>query len=176
MPATWVRGCAVRAKFATIGGMKIEQTPWDDVDAAALRARQRAEIAERYGTPDSEPGTPPSAADIEVFFVARADDGTAVGCGGLRRLGADAGEVKRMYVVPERRGSGVAPAVLRTLEDWAREQGWACLRLETGDAQPDAVRFYTRTGYRRIPNFGGYVGAERSLCFERALAPAVPDA
>ena len=149
--------------------MKIEQTPWADPDASELRVRQRAEIAERYGTPDSEPGTPPSAADIEVFFVAREDEGTAVGCGGLRRLGAETGEIKRMYVAPDRRGSGLALSILRTLEDWAREQGWTTLRLETGDAQPDAIRFYTRAGYERIPNFGGYVGAERSLCFERRL-------
>ena len=149
--------------------MKIEQTSWEDPDATALRTQQRAEIAERYGTPDSEPGTPPSAADIEVFFVAREDDGTAVGCGGLRRLGAEVGEIKRMYVDPARRGSGVASSILRTLEDWARDQGWTSLRLETGDAQPDAIRFYTRAGYQRIPNFGGYVGAERSRCFERTL-------
>ncbi|MFC1440413.1 GNAT family N-acetyltransferase [Streptacidiphilus sp. N1-10] len=149
--------------------MKIEETPWSDPDATELRLRQRAEVAERYGTPDSEPGTPPSAADIEVFFVAREDDGTAVGCGGLRRLGPGVGEIKRMYVDPGRRGSGVAADILRTLEDWAREQGWTTLRLETGDAQPDAIRFYTRAGYRRIPNFGGYVGAKRSLCFERPL-------
>ena len=149
--------------------MKIEQTRWADPDAAGLRGRQRAEIAERYGTPDSEPGTAPSEADIAVFFVAYEDDGSAVGCGGLRSLDAVTGEVKRMYVAPASRGSGIALEILRTLEDWAREHGWTSLRLETGDAQPDAVRFYTRSGYRRIANYGAYAEAERSLCFERML-------
>ncbi|MFI9235529.1 GNAT family N-acetyltransferase [Streptomyces sp. NPDC053079] len=149
--------------------MKIEQVPWEDPDATALRERQRAEIAAAYGTPDSEPGQAPSAADIAAFFVAREDDGTAVGCGGLRDLGAGVGEVKRMYVSPAWRGSGVATRILCTLEDWAREQGWASLRLETGDRQPDAVRFYTRSGYGRIPNFGAYADVENSLCFERTL-------
>ncbi|MCP3822224.1 GNAT family N-acetyltransferase [Streptomyces sp. A3M-1-3] len=132
--------------------------------------RQRAEIAAAYGTPDSEPGVAPSAADIAVFFVASDDDGTAVGCGGLRDLGGGVGEVKRMYVAPAWRGSGVAARILRTLEEWARGQGWTSLRLETGDRQPDAVRFYTRSGYGRIPNFGAYAGLGSSLCFERPLS------
>ncbi|MFC4493497.1 GNAT family N-acetyltransferase [Streptomyces ovatisporus] len=154
--------------------MRIEQVAWEHPDAVALRARQRAEIAERYGTPDSEPGTAPSAVDIRVFSVAYADgDGEygarAVGCGGVRDLGDGVGEIKRMYVDPPWRGSGTALLLLRALEDWAREQGWRSLRLETGDRQPDAVRFYTRSGYERIPNFGAYAGLERSWCFERSL-------
>ncbi|MFH9210651.1 GNAT family N-acetyltransferase [Streptomyces globisporus] len=152
--------------------MDIEPVAWDHPDAVMLRARQRAEMAERYGTPDSESGSAPSASDIAVFVVARADDGTAVGCGGLRALDARSGEVKRMFVVPDRRGTGVAPAVLAALEQWAQERGWTRLRLETGPAQPDAVRFYTRSGYRRIPNFGAYAQVPDSLCFERLLPPA----
>ncbi|MFE4613851.1 GNAT family N-acetyltransferase [Streptomyces niveus] len=149
--------------------MKIEQVAWDNRDAVALRGRQRVEIAERYGTPDSEPGVPPSEADVSVFFVAYEDDGSAVGCGGLRALGAGVGEIKRMYVAPESRGTGVAARVLVALENWARERGWSRLRLETGDAQPDAVRFYTRSGYGPIPRFGHYADSDNSLCFERLL-------
>ncbi|GAA0479312.1 GNAT family N-acetyltransferase [Streptomyces olivaceiscleroticus] len=149
--------------------MKIEQVAWEDPDAAVLRARQRTEIAEIYGTPDSEPGVPPSAADSAAFFVAYEDDGIPVGCGGLRALGDGTGEVKRMYVVPDRRGSGAAAEILRALEDWARGRGWHRLRLETGDRQDAAVRFYTRAGYARIPNFGAYAGVASSWCFERVL-------
>lgn len=159
----------------TIPGMKIEQVAWADPDATALRARQRAEIAERYGTPDSEPGVAPSAVDVAAFFVAYEDGGTAVACGGLRDLGEGAGEIKRMYVAPPWRGSGVALKILRTLEDWARGQAWTRLRLETGDSQPDAVRFYTRSGYERIPNFGAYYGLKSSLCFERLLQRPVTE-
>lgn len=152
--------------------MEIEQVGWTHPDAEELRAEQRAEIARIYGTPDSEPGTPPSAADVAVFLVARDERGTPVGCGGLRDLGGGAGEVKRMYVVPSARGTGVADAVLAALEEWARDQGWTALRLETGDGQPAAVRFYTRAGYRRIPNFGPYADVDDSWCFERSLEPA----
>ncbi|CAL9605949.1 hypothetical protein SUDANB121_05547 [Nocardiopsis dassonvillei] len=150
--------------------MRIDFVAWDDPDAAGLRARQRAEIAERYGTPDSEPGTPPSASDIAVFALARTADGTAVACGGLRDLGPDeGGEVKRMYVLPGSRGSGAAARLLAALEEWALEQGWKRLRLETGDRQPDAVRFYTKAGYTPVEPFGAYAGSPSSLCFGKVL-------
>ncbi|SDD36737.1 Acetyltransferase (GNAT) family protein [Glycomyces harbinensis] len=77
-----------------------------------------------------------------------------------------------MYVIPQSRGSGVAAAILAALEDAARERGWTTVRLETGDAQPEAIRFYEREGYRRIPLFGHYAGSAISLCYEKPLAAA----
>jgi putative acetyltransferase len=149
--------------------LRIGAVPFDHPDAAVLRVAQRAELTERYGTPDSEPGPAPTAADTTVFLLARDADGTAVGCGALRELGPDVGEVKRMYVVPSRRRSGVAGVVLAALEAEAARRGWTLLRLETGTEQPDAMAFYERHGYRRIPNFGHYAGSELSVCYERAL-------
>jgi putative acetyltransferase len=148
----------------------ITAAAWDDADGTALPLAQRAELDQRYGTNDHEPGTPPSASDIDLFLLAR-DPGTgeAVGCGALRALGADRAEIKRMYVVPERRGSGVSVAILRALEDEARARGWRSLVLETGTEQPDAIRFYEREGYELIPNFGAYAGSPISVCYARAL-------
>jgi len=147
----------------------IEQRPWHDPNGEALRAAQRAELDLRYGSDDHEPGTPPSAADIDLFLVAVDGTGRPIGCGALRRLGRSSAEVKRMYVTPESRGSGVAAGLLRALEEAARERGWATLRLETGPAQPEAMRFYERAGYRQIPLFGAYVGSDLSVCYERVL-------
>jgi GNAT superfamily N-acetyltransferase len=149
--------------------MKIEQVEWDHPGAAQLRAAQRAEIAIRYGTPDSEPGPAPTRDDITAFFVAFNDDGEPVGCGGVRRLNDSEAEVKRMFVSPHSRGTGTASAILMRLEQFGRESDWIRLLLETGDQQPDAVRFYTREGYERIPNFGYYVGIETSYCFAKEL-------
>lgn len=153
--------------------MIIRPADWDDADAATLRNAQRAEIKARYGTADSEPGPAPTADDIIAFLVAYDDDGvTPIGCGGLRAIDDQHGEVKRMFVVPDRRGSGVAPFVLQALEEHARAAlGWNRLVLETGDQQPDAIRFYEREGYTRIPNFGHYVHSTNSICFERSLEP-----
>ena len=152
----------------------IDDVAWDDADAAALRAAQRRELDERYGSDDHEPGVHPSAADVAVFVVARDDAGRAVACGGLRPLpaallGPGVAEIKRMYATPEARGSGVAVAVLRALEERAATLGVTRLVLETGTSQPDAQRFYAREGYRPMPAFGAYADSAISLCFERNL-------
>jgi GNAT superfamily N-acetyltransferase len=149
--------------------VQIDAVEWDHPAAATLRAAQRVEIAQRYGRPDSEPGPPPSASDIAYFVVATDPSGTPLGCGGLRQLDETSGEVKRMYVIPEQRGTGVAGAVLAALEAHARSRGWTHVRLETGNAQPDAIAFYTKHGYQPIPRFGHYADEPTSLCFERAL-------
>ena len=145
--------------------MKIEPAAWDDADVQRLAADQQAEVRARYDG-KGEPGTPPSAADISVVLVARADDGEALGCGALRALGDDAAEVKRMYVAPSARGRGVATALLAELEDAARERGLddaapgdrtAAAR---GDrpvlrrrlpADPGVRRLRRRTGRRGLP-------------------------
>jgi len=153
---------------------QLETIPYDHPDADALRAAQRVELDERYGSTDHEPGVPPSAADVPVFVVARDADGTARACGGLRPLadsvlGPGVIEVKRMFVDASARGSGVATLVLRRLEQLAAGLGATRLVLETGTRQPDAVRFYEREGYTSVPLFGAYIGGEWSLCFSRDL-------
>jgi GNAT superfamily N-acetyltransferase len=148
-----------------------QPVPWDDADVQRLAAAQQAELRARYGG-QGEPGTPPSAADVSVVLLVRDDDGTALGFGALRALGDGAAELKRMYVVPEARGRGVSKAVLRGLEEAARERGWTTLRLETGPRQPEAIGLYTGAGYRPIDAFGAYRGdpdAADSLFFERVL-------
>lgn len=152
--------------------VRIEAVDWEHAASVSLRSAQRVEIAERYGTDDSEPGPAPTAADITVFYVAFVgDDGVPAGCGGLRRIDDTHGEIKRMFVDPGHRGTGVSTAILRRLEADARGRGWDRLVLETGDQQPDAMRFYEREGYTRIPNFGHYVDSALSLCYAKPLTP-----
>jgi len=148
--------------------MRLEQVAWDHPASISLRAAQRAEIEQRYGTPDSEPGPAPTGDDITAFFVAF-DNDTPVGCGGLRELDPTEAEVKRMFVDPSSRGTGVSTAILARLEQFGRERGYSRLVLETGDQQPDAIRFYSREGFERIPNFGYYVDSANSLCFAKQL-------
>ncbi len=152
-------------------GPLVVPAAWDDPDVQRLTAAQQVELRDRYDGA-GEPGTPPSAADVSVVLVARDEDGVAVGCGALRRLGDDVAELKRMYVVPEARGRGVSKALLAGLEAAAAVRGWSTLRLETGPRQPEAIGLYERAGYRPIAAFGAYVGAadaEHSLFYERVL-------
>ena len=92
-----------------------------------------------------------------------------LGCGALRAYTEDSVEVKRMFVLPEHRGQGIAGAVLSALETWAAELGFARCILETGKKQPEAIRLYQKSGYEIIPNYGPYEGMENSVCMEKML-------
>jgi GNAT superfamily N-acetyltransferase len=153
---------------------RVRLTPvaWDDRDLQRLAVAQQAELRARYDGA-SEPGIPPSAADLSLVLLARDDADAVLGCGALRQLGPDTAELKRLYVVPAARGRGVSKVVLAALEDAARERGWTTLRLETGPRQPEAIALYSGAGYRSIGAFGAYAGdrdATGSLFFERVLA------
>ena len=155
----------------TASAVVLRVVSWDHPDAEELRAAQRADIVARYGG-DFEPGHRPTAADIAVFVVAYDSiAGTPIGCGGFRDLADEQPtvEVKRMYVRPAYRGRKIGQLILRDLEARARERGATRVRLETGTLQPEAVRLYEGASYRQIPNFGDYVDAPASLCFERIL-------
>ncbi|KAK0105313.1 hypothetical protein ONS95_004304 [Cadophora gregata] len=155
--------------------LRIIDLDWDHADGIYLRQAQEKELAERYGQDDSgDPGVAPTSVNITFFIVAYIDD-QPVGCAALRALPrpdypGDA-EIKRMFVIPDKRGRrlGVASAILKGLEERARNRGWTKVVLETGTPQPDAIRFYTREGYTPISNFGAYASVETSRCFERVI-------
>lgn len=149
--------------------LRVEQVAWDHPDACDLRQQQRVDIAALYERVDSEPGTPPTADDMTCFCVAY-QDGKPVGCGGLRKLDQNSAELKRMFVTKQARGKGAANAVLAFLEQKALSLGIHRLLLETGDKLIEAFRFYTRNGYRVIPNFGYYAGVDTSICMEKDLS------
>ena len=107
-------------------------------------------------------------AEAVAFFLLRAD-GTPAGCGGIKLVGAQYGEIKRMYVRPQFRGRGFARLLLSHVEDYARAQGVGLLRLETGIHQREAIGLYERMGFRRIPPFGPYTEDPLSLCYEKHL-------
>ena len=55
-----------------------------------------------------------------------------VGCGAIKKFDNSAVEVKRMFVLKENRGTGVAQKLLYELESWATELGHTKCVLETG--------------------------------------------
>ena len=105
---------------------------------------------------------------MTCFFVAYVD-GEPAACGGMRAIDAEHGEIKRMYVVPERRGSGLAPAVLDVLEDDARARGWTRSCSRRARASPRRCASTSVRATTPIPLFGDYIGETTSLCFEKVL-------
>ncbi|MCJ8170750.1 GNAT family N-acetyltransferase [Atopomonas sediminilitoris] len=78
-----------------------------------------------------------------LFFVARDEQQSALGCGAVV-LNKTYGEIKRMYVLPEARGKGIAKKIIVALETSAYESGCRELMLETGPYQPEALSFYAK--------------------------------
>ncbi|MET4060845.1 putative acetyltransferase [Arthrobacter sp. UYP6] len=153
--------------------LTIREVPWSNPVGADLRAAQQSELNSRVGTVANEPA-PPSADDVTVFLVAyEKSSGQPLGCGGLRRLDDSTAEIKRIYVLPYARGSGVATAVLTALEYRARAAGYAVITAEAGSAQPDGRRFYQHGGYTVVPNFGPYSGLEDSVCFAKTIGTGI---
>lgn len=96
-------------------------------------------------------------------------DNRAVGCGAIKPYSGKIIEIKRMFVLPDCRGQGIAGTVLAELERWAAELCFAEAILETGKKQPEAIRLYEKSGYSLIPNYGQYQGIENSVCMSKRL-------
>ena len=103
-----------------------------------------------------------------AFFIIR-KDGIPVGCGGVKLFGTDYGEIKRMYVRPQFRGLGLAKLMLDHLAEFARANGVALLRLETGIAQLEANGLYERAGFQLIEPFGEYKPDPLSRFYEKQI-------
>ena len=80
-------------------------------------------------------------------------------------------EMDVMYVAPSHRGSGVARDLLDALEDHARHAGIAEVRLRAGDPQPEAMRFYAKSGFTPIASFGRWVDDPTARCLARRIEP-----
>ena len=102
-----------------------------------------------------------------IFFVARHED-TPAGCGGVQ-IYSHYAELKRMYVRPEYRGTGLSKLILKQLADYSLEQGISTLRLETGIHQLAAIGLYEGFGFQRIAPFGEYKPDPLAVFFEKEL-------
>src|SRR5215204_7570830 len=78
-----------------------------------------------------------------VFFITHYE-GQLAGCGGIKLLGTEYAEVKRMYVRPAFRGKALGKAMLSRLAEYAQGKGVGLLRLETGIYEVEAIGLYER--------------------------------
>lgn len=106
--------------------------------------------------------------DIKHVVVAY-DGDEAVGSGAIKHYEDGVVEVKRMYVLPNERGKGIAAQVLKELEQWAIELNYTKAILETGKKMPEAIGLYSKSNYNITPNYGQYAGVDDSVCFEKIL-------
>jgi putative acetyltransferase len=81
------------------------------------------------------------------------------GCGAVREIAPDHGEIKSMRTADAFLRKGAGAAMLAHIIDTARERGYARLSLETGSgaAFEAAQGLYRRFGFVPCPPFGDYV-------------------
>ena len=103
-----------------------------------------------------------------IRFFAASEGSDVLGTGALA-IKDGYGEVKSMFTAQAGRGKGVAAAVLRMIEDTAREEGLRQLKLETGTGLDAAHRLYGRFGFEICGPFGDYAESPYSIFMEKAL-------
>jgi ribosomal protein S18 acetylase RimI-like enzyme len=162
--------------------MDIRTTRYDHPDAVKLNDLVQREYIERYGDVDLTEVDPADFTSPRGLYLLVYDtDGTPVASGGWRAReetpeGTSDGdaEIKRMYVLPQARGRGLARAVLAELESAAAAAGRVRMVLETGLNQPEAIALYRSCGYRAIAKFGYYRDDELSVCLGKPLKRSSP--
>lgn len=160
--------------------MQIVPAHFDHPDALKLNEIVLQEYTVRYGDPEGD-ATPLDPSMFRpprgLYLLAYDDEGRPVATGGWRSMErgeenyreGDA-ELKRMFVVPEARGLGLARRILARLEEDAREAGRLRVVLETGIEQPEAISLYTSSGYEPAPEkFGHYRFTKESRCYTKRL-------
>jgi GNAT superfamily N-acetyltransferase len=138
--------------------IEVRRVRGDDPEARALVAAMEAWVNENFGptTPDrTSIVTAPELGPPHGAFVILYADGEPVAGGGLRRLGDDVAEIKRMFVQPAARGRGYGRRVLQEIEAAATELGYRRLRLDSAQSLTTAIALYRAAGYREIPDYNG---------------------
>jgi DNA-binding MarR family transcriptional regulator/ribosomal protein S18 acetylase RimI-like enzyme len=118
-------------------------------DARWCLGHYGAELAERFEEGFDATVWP---AQPTRFVIARIG-GQPAGCGALKTLAPDIGELARMWVDRPHRGLGIAKRILEALEEQAAELGFTTVRLDTNRALDEAKAMYRGAGYVEIERY-----------------------
>jgi putative acetyltransferase len=146
----------------------------DDLRGAAIRALIARHL---QGMHDSSPPESVHALDVaqlrqpDVTFWSAWTGDTLVGCGALKQLDGQRGELKSMRVADAFLGRGVGRAMLVHIMAAAQARGMQSLWIETGSSAEfaPALRLYESAGFTRCGPFEGYVDDPFSIFMTRSI-------
>jgi GNAT superfamily N-acetyltransferase len=142
------------------------------VDAQTAMSSYFAELNDRFPN-GFDPGDALSADPVAFqaphgAFVIVRDGATSVGCGGIQRINATTGEIKRMWIHADSRGIGLGRRLLDHLEGVASQLGYTRVVLDTNASLKVAIAMYEGAGYHAIERYNDNPYAQR--WFGRDLA------
>jgi putative acetyltransferase len=108
----------------------------------------------------------------EITFWTVWENGELLGCGALKELDAQRGEIKSMRTAARHLKRGVARMLLRHIVDEVTRRGYRRLSLETGSmaAFEPARQLYARHGFGVCEPFANYVKDPNSVCMTKELS------
>ena len=147
----------------------------DDLQSSAIQALLQAHLHAMYG---HSPPESVHALDVvalrhpSITFWTAWEGDELLGCGALKQLSADHGELKSMRTADAHLRKGVARVLLRHILSVARTKGLQRISLETGTAAPfaPAQRLYASEGFVECAPFANYVLDPYSLFMTKVLA------
>jgi len=84
------------------------------------------------------------------LVVARNDAGKIVGCGMMKRLDQETGELKRVFVDESARGSGIGRRIIKARMDAARQMGLKRLVADTLTPNVEMRSLYPKLGFVEV--------------------------
>lgn len=148
--------------------ISILRTDSKNLDFINLVAKLDADLGQRDGE-DHDFYHQFNGIDTIKYAIILYEEKKPIGCGAIKVFDTASMEVKRMYVIPNARGKGLATKILSELELWATELGFQFCILETGKKQPEAIALYQKNGYDITINYGQYEGIDNSVCFKKRV-------
>ncbi len=111
--------------------------------------------------------------DPDVTFWSAWQGDELMGCGALKELTSQHGEIKSMRTATDYLGKGVAAHLLQHIIDQALQRGYDRLSLETGsmEAFQPAHKLYSKFGFVECPPFADYVLDPNSIFMTLELSP-----
>lgn len=147
--------------------ISIKITNPNDEKVLAIIEELSANLYLRFGSDGKNSFTDWQYDNSKFVFIIAEIDNEIVGCGAIRPIDENIGEVKRMY--SKFPGKRIGQTILSFLENKAKAIGYSDLVLETRVKNQEATQFYQKQGYKVIPNYGKYTDRPEAICFGKSL-------